>query len=87
MQTYTLSQTRNQHGEVFDRAAVEPILVTKQKRPSHVILSAEAYQTLIEHIESLEDEKLGHAAKVAQSTGTLMGSEAFTAALETLANA
>lgn len=87
MQTYTLSQTRNQHGEVFDRAIVEPVLVTKQKRPSHVILSAEAYQTLIEHIQTLEDEKLGQTAKIAQSTGQLIGSDAFTTALEKLANA
>lgn len=38
MKTYTLTETRNRHGEVFDRATVEPVLVTKQQRPSHVSL-------------------------------------------------
>jgi hypothetical protein len=33
MKSYTLTQIRNQHGEVFDKATVEPVLVTKQKRP------------------------------------------------------
>ncbi|MEM1283208.1 MAG: type II toxin-antitoxin system Phd/YefM family antitoxin [Chlamydiota bacterium] len=54
MQSYTLTEVRNQHGKVFDRAKLEPVLITKQKRPSHVILSAEAYQKLIDHIQTLE---------------------------------
>ena len=41
MKSYTLKQTRNQHGEVFDQAKVEPVLITEQKRPSYVILSLE----------------------------------------------
>ncbi|AFY37280.1 prevent-host-death family protein [[Leptolyngbya] sp. PCC 7376] len=56
MQTYTLTEVRNQHGKIFDRAKLEPVLITKQKRPSHVILSAEAYQKLIEHIQTLTGE-------------------------------
>ena len=38
MKTYTLTQTRNQHGEVFDQAQVEPVLVTKPKRPNQIHL-------------------------------------------------
>ena len=87
MNTYTLTQTRNQHGEVFDKAQVEPVLVTKQKRPSHVILSAQAYQKLIDRLEELEDLHLGQTADKARSESELVGSEAFTAALEKLANA
>ena len=86
MKTYTLTQTRNQHGEVFDKAAVEPILITKQKRPSHVILSADAYQQLINKIEELEDSNLGKAAETALSHSKMVGSEQFTATLEELAN-
>ena len=87
MNIYTLTQTRNQHGEVFDKAQVEPVLVTKQKRPSHVILSAQAYQKLINRLEELEDLHLGQTADKARSESELVGSEAFTAALEKLANA
>lgn len=87
MNTYTLTQTRNQHGEVFDKARVEPVLITKQKRPSHVILSAQAYQKLIDRLEELEDLHLGQTADKAKRESELVGSEGFTAALEKLANA
>ncbi|MFM7575819.1 MAG: type II toxin-antitoxin system Phd/YefM family antitoxin [Microcystaceae cyanobacterium] len=87
MQTYTLTQRRNQHGEVFDHAKLEPVLITKQQRPSHVILSIEAYQQLLEHIQNLEDQKLGQAAQIAETQSERVGTEAFTAALKELANA
>jgi prevent-host-death family protein len=86
MKSYTLTQTRNQHGEVFDKATVEPVLVTKQKRPSHVILSAEAYQKLVDRLEELEDSNLGSLAETALTQSKMVGSEEFTATLEKLAN-
>ena len=86
MKTYTLTQTRNQHGKVFDKAKVEPVLVTKQKRPSHVILSAETYQKLIDRLEELEDLNLGKAAETALTQSAMIGSQEFTATLEKLAN-
>ena len=87
MESYTLTQTRNQHGEVFDKAAIEPVLVTKQKRPSHVILAAETYQQLITRLEELEDLNLGKAAETALSQSSMIGNKEFTSALEKLANA
>ena len=86
MKSYTLTQTRNQHGEVFDKATVEPVLVTKQKRPSHVILSAEVYQKLVDRLEELEDLYLGQTAQSALTQSRMVGSEEFTATLEKLAN-
>ena len=86
MKSYTLTQTRNQHGEVFDKATVEPVLVTKQKRPSHVILSAEVYQKLVDRLEELEDLYLGQTAQSALTQSKMVGSEEFTATLEKLAN-
>ncbi len=86
MKSYTLTQTRNRHGEVFDKATVEPVLVTKQKRPSHVILSAQAYEQLITRLEELEDLNLGSAAETALNKSSMVGSEKFTATLEKLAN-
>lgn len=87
MNVYSLTQTRNKHGEVFDKAQVEPVLVTKQKRPSHVILSAQAYQKLIDRLKELEDRQLGESADQASSQSKLVGREAFTAALEKLSPA
>ena len=86
MQTYTLTDARNKHGEVFDKAATEPVLLTKQSRPSHVIISAESYQKLINRLEELEDMVFGQAAEVALSQSQMIGTEAFTSALEHLAN-
>ncbi len=86
MQTYTLTDARNKHGEVFDKAATEPVLLTKQSRPSHVIISAESYQKLINRLEELEDMVFGQAAEVALSQSKMIGTEAFTSALEHLAN-
>jgi len=86
MQNYSLTDARNKHGEVFDKAAVEPVLLTKQSRPSHVIMSAETYQKLVERLEELEDIVLGQEANVALRNSKMMGSEAFKNALENLAN-
>ena len=86
MKTYTLTQTRNQHGEVFDKAQVEPVLITKQKRPSHVIISAQTYQQLISRLAELEELNLGKTAETALNESKMVGSEEFTAILEQIAN-
>lgn len=86
MKSYTLTQTRNQHGEVFDQAQFEPILVTKQKRPSHVIISAQAYQQLISRLEELEDLNLANKAEIALTQSSMVGSKEFTSILERIAN-
>lgn len=86
MKSYTLTQIRNQHGEVFDQAQIEPVLVTKQKRPSHVIISAHTYQQLITRLEELEDLNLGRAAENAINQSVMVGTGDFTAILEKLAN-
>ena len=86
MQTYTLTDARNKHGEVFDKAAIEPVLLTKQSRPSHVIISADSYQKLITRLQELEDMQLVQNAETALSQSKMVGTEAFTSALEHLAN-
>ena len=86
MQTYTLTDARNKHGEVFDKATTEPVLLTKQSRPSHVIISAQSYQKLIDRLQELEDMVFGQAAEAALHNSQMVGTEAFTSALEHLAN-
>lgn len=83
MQQYTLTDARNRHGEIFDKAAVEPVLLTKQSRPSHVVMSAEAYQQLI---TELEDRLLGKQAETALNQSQMVGVEEFTLAMQRLAN-
>ena len=67
MQTYSLTDARNKHGEIFDKAAIEPVLLTKQSRPSHVIISADSYQKLINRLQELEDMQLVQNAETALS--------------------
>ncbi|KOR37261.1 MULTISPECIES: type II toxin-antitoxin system Phd/YefM family antitoxin [Planktothricoides] len=86
MQTYTLSEARNRHGEVFDQAAVEPVLLTKQSRPSYVLMSAESYQQLIDRLTQLEDMLLGQTAEEARNQSQMVGTETFTKTLRELAN-
>ena len=87
MESYTLTQTRNKHGEVFDKASIEPVLITKQKRPSHVILAAETYQQLIIRLEDLEELNLVKAAETALTQSSMVSSKEFISALEQLSNA
>ena len=86
MQSYTLTEARNQHGEVFDQATVEPVLLTKQSRPSHVLMSAESYQKLTDRLAELEEMLLGQAANSALNQSQMVGSETFVATLQELAN-
>ncbi|WP_373547296.1 type II toxin-antitoxin system Phd/YefM family antitoxin [Chamaesiphon sp.] len=85
MHTYTLSEARNRHGEIFDRAATEPVLLTKQSRPSHVLLSATAYTKLIDKLTELEDAVWGQKATEV-SKAEMVGTEVFTNALTKIAN-
>jgi len=86
MHTYTLSEARNRHGEIFDRAATEPVLLTKQSRPSHVLLSATAYTKLIDKLTELEEAVWGQKATEALSNAEMVGTELFTNALMKIAN-
>jgi prevent-host-death family protein len=86
MKSYTLTDARNRHGEVFDQAMIEPVVLTKQSRPSHVILSAQAYEQLIERISQLEDAVWGQAAEQELQQSQMVGSDHFVAELERLAN-
>lgn len=86
MYTYTLSEARNRHGEIFDRATAEPVLLTKQSRPSHVLLSATAYTKLIDKLTELEEAVWGKKAIEALSKEQMLGTEEFTNALTKIAN-
>ncbi len=86
MKTFTLTDARNRHGEVFDQAMMEPILLTKQQRPTHVILSAQAYEQLTERLALLEDLAWGKTAEVALQQSSVLDTDVFTVALRQLAD-
>lgn len=44
MKTFTALDAKNRFGQVIDAAQREPVTVTRQGRPSVVILSADEYQ-------------------------------------------
>jgi prevent-host-death family protein len=86
MKTYSLTDARNRHGEVFDQAIQEPVMLTKQSRPSHVILSAQAYEQITNRLTELEDLAWGQAAQNNLSQSSMIGTDHFTIELERLAN-
>lgn len=86
MKIYTLTETCDRPNEIFDRATIEPVLLTEQQRPSLVIMSATAYEKLMARLEELEDNSLGKMAVEAQSNSQMVGVEKFTAAVKRLAN-
>ena len=86
MQSYTLAEVCNPQGTVFNRAAVEPVLLTDKSQPSHVIMSSDAYQRLIERLMELEDMLLGSSAKSALSQSQMVGTKTFVETRKQLAN-
>ncbi|WP_413175973.1 type II toxin-antitoxin system Phd/YefM family antitoxin [Anabaena azotica] len=77
IQIYTLTDARNQHGEVFDKVTTEPVLLTKQSLPSYVIISAQSYEKLIHRLKELEDMLLGQSAEVALTQSKMVSIEVF----------
>ncbi|NEP11727.1 MAG: type II toxin-antitoxin system Phd/YefM family antitoxin [Symploca sp. SIO2C1] len=86
MQHYTLTDAVNRHSEVFDQATIEPVILTNQSLPSHVLMSAQNYQKLIERLQELEDQVLAKAAEAALSQSQMVGVKTFTSTLQGLAN-
>jgi len=54
MEIYTFADFQKRQEEVFDLVAQNPVLLTDRSRPSHVIMSAETYQQIIETLAELE---------------------------------
>jgi PHD/YefM family antitoxin component YafN of YafNO toxin-antitoxin module len=70
--------------EVFEQAAVEPVVLTEASKPEFVIMSVQNYQQLLDRLTELEDRLLGQLAEDALQQSAMVGSEVFTAELEKL---
>lgn len=86
MRSYNLTEAHNQQGEIFDRAAGEPVLLTQESLPSHVIMSFDIYQRLMGRLTELEDMALGEAAEAVLSKSPMVGTETFVESLKQLAH-
>ncbi|MFB2876508.1 type II toxin-antitoxin system Phd/YefM family antitoxin [Floridanema aerugineum] len=85
MRSYTLTEASNHQEEIFEQASLEPVLVTQRSQPSHVIMSFDTYQHLIERLTKLEDKALGKVAQAALSQSSMVGTETFVESLKKLA--
>ncbi len=86
MLTYTLTDAKTRHGEVFERAVGEPVLLTKNGRQSHVVMSARFFDYLMDKLRQAEDGAFGEWADHVKATMATVGSERFEQELKRIAN-
>lgn len=86
MKTYNFAEVTDKSTEVLQNATAEPVLLIQHSQPTHVIMSVDRYQRIVDRLEQLEDLVLGEKAVVALSQSSMVGSDDFTAALVDLAN-
>ncbi|MBP0016663.1 MAG: type II toxin-antitoxin system Phd/YefM family antitoxin [Cyanobacteria bacterium SBLK] len=87
MQNYTLQEAKAKQEEILKKAKNEPVLLSEQSHPSHIIMSVQAYQELINRIHELEDMVLAKQAIDAVGESEFVGEEEFMRSLQELANA
>ena len=73
MQSYPIAEISSQE-QLFERATLEPVLLTKESQPSHVIMSFDSYKQLLYRLTELEDRVLGRAAEAALLQSKMVGS-------------
>lgn len=55
MQKYTLNDALTKYSEVLTQAGNEPVILTQKSQPTHVILSVENFEKLLQRLDELED--------------------------------
>lgn len=63
MQNYTLNDALTKYSEVLTQATDEPVILTQESQPTHVILSVDNFEKLLQRLEELENlviEKSGN---------------------------
>lgn len=83
---YTLAEARNNYQLVLTAAAMQPVLLTNQSQPTHVLTSAKSYQKLIDRVKELEDMVLSQAAETDLSQSKMFGRKVSTFTLKHLIN-
>jgi PHD/YefM family antitoxin component YafN of YafNO toxin-antitoxin module len=85
MQSYPMTEVGDRSSELFEQAVVEPVLLTEASKPGFVIMSVQNYQNLLDRLAALEDQMLGRLAEASLQNSQMVGTEAFTAELQKLA--
>lgn len=55
MHSYTLNDALTKYYEVLAQPGDEPVILRQESQPTHVILSVENFEKLLQHLEELED--------------------------------
>jgi antitoxin Phd len=71
MRTFALSDANQDLSSLIDRAAEEPILITRQGKEAAVVISPSLYQEMTEAMEDLEDIAAYDAAKARKEDSVL----------------
>lgn len=83
---YTLAEARNNYQLVLTAAAMQPVLLTNQSQPTHVLTSAKSYQKLIDRVKELEDMVSGQVAETDISQSKMVARKVSTSTLTHLTN-
>jgi PHD/YefM family antitoxin component YafN of YafNO toxin-antitoxin module len=86
MNSYSLTELSQRQEEVLKSAISEPVVVTHQSLPSHILMSFETYQKLIERLTELEDLVWGEKAEENINNSFFVGEQRFTTELQRLIN-
>jgi prevent-host-death family protein len=71
MKSFALSDANQDLSSLIDRAAEEPILITRQGKEAAVVVSPSLYQEMTEAMEDLEDIAAYDAAKARKEDSVL----------------
>jgi len=71
MKSFALSDANQDFSLLIDRAAEEPILITRQGKEAAVVISPSLYQEMTEAMEDLEDIAAYDAAKARKGDSVL----------------
>jgi prevent-host-death family protein len=71
MKSFALSDANQDFSLLIDRAAEEPILITRQGKEAAVVISPSLYQEMTEAMEDLEDIAAYDAAKARKEDSVL----------------
>ena len=71
MKLFALSDANQDFSLLIDRAAEEPILITRQGKEAAVVISPSLYQEMTEAMEDLEDIAAYDAAKARKEDSVL----------------
>ncbi|MEO1209467.1 MAG: prevent-host-death protein [Cyanobacteria bacterium J06638_20] len=85
MQNYSLDNIGQVPEDVLEQAKHRPVVLMENAHPSYVLMSAEAYRSLLRRLEEAENQVWGELAEKAVDSASMVGSDRFVAELKQLA--